>query len=53
MGAIGSALTAADEQAGVEMVTIDSDRLAQGQTDRLPQTATRSPWTGSSCCATG
>jgi predicted CoA-substrate-specific enzyme activase len=31
MGAIGSALTAADEQAGVEMVTIDPARLTQGQ----------------------
>ncbi len=31
MGAIGSALTAADEMAGVEMVTINADRLAQGQ----------------------
>ena len=31
MGAIGSALTAADEAAGVEMVTIDPARLAQGQ----------------------
>jgi len=33
MGAIGSALTAADEQAGVEMVTIDADRLSGGQGD--------------------
>ena len=32
MGAIGSALTAADERAGVEMVTIDPARLASGQT---------------------
>ncbi len=31
MGAIGSALTAADESAGVEMVTIDPDRLQGGQ----------------------
>ena len=32
MGAIGSALTAADERAGVEMVTIDPARLASGKT---------------------
>ena len=32
MGAIGSALTAADERAGVEMVTIEPARLASGQT---------------------
>jgi predicted CoA-substrate-specific enzyme activase len=31
MGAIGSALTAADEAAGAEMVTIDPARLEQGQ----------------------
>ncbi|MFH0916314.1 MAG: acyl-CoA dehydratase activase [bacterium] len=31
MGAIGSALTAADERAGVEMVTIDLTRLERGQ----------------------
>ena len=31
MGAIGSALTAADERAGVEMVTIDPARLEQGR----------------------
>ena len=31
MGAIGCALTAADERAGVEMVTIDASRLDQGQ----------------------
>ena len=31
MGAIGSALTAADERAGVEMVTIDPARLERGQ----------------------
>ena len=31
MGAIGCALTAADEIAGVEMVTVSTDRLAQGQ----------------------
>ncbi len=31
MGAIGSALTAADESAGIEMVTIDADRLKAGQ----------------------
>jgi predicted CoA-substrate-specific enzyme activase len=30
MGAIGSALTAADEAAGVEMVTLDVSRLGQG-----------------------
>jgi predicted CoA-substrate-specific enzyme activase len=30
MGAIGSALTAADEAAGVEMVTLDVERLGQG-----------------------
>jgi predicted CoA-substrate-specific enzyme activase len=33
MGAIGSALIAADEHAGVEMVTIDPARLTQGRTD--------------------
>jgi predicted CoA-substrate-specific enzyme activase len=32
MGAIGSALTAADERAGAEMVTIDPALLARGQT---------------------
>jgi predicted CoA-substrate-specific enzyme activase len=32
MGAIGSALTAADERAGIEMVAIDPDRLTRGQT---------------------
>jgi predicted CoA-substrate-specific enzyme activase len=31
MGAIGSALTAADEQTGAEMVTIDPTRLSKGQ----------------------
>ncbi len=31
MGAIGSALTAADESAGLEMVTIDPDRLRGGR----------------------
>ena len=31
MGAIGSALTAGDETAGVEMVTVAAERLAQGQ----------------------
>ncbi len=33
MGAIGSALTVADEQAGVEMVTLDPERLTKGRTE--------------------
>jgi activator of 2-hydroxyglutaryl-CoA dehydratase len=32
MGAIGSALTVAEEQAGIQMVTVDPDRLTQGKT---------------------
>ncbi len=52
MGAIGSALTAADEATGAEMVALDPAKLSQAWAP-TSRPATSCPWTGSSSCATG